>query len=316
LLDQHSSPSDSLALRRIVDARDALDPYGSWARTREVVDRYRVDLVMLNGTFAEPPGLDYWAPGPAWYQAARARLESRPLAFERLYDRGDIAIYRVHRAALDTLAGAPRPRPFVLDFGSGRFPIAQRIEPGRPVLHRLQVSPTWAAPGETLRCVADWRALEPQAPGAYRVSVRFDRPLPGGLSPPPFVAKPVRKLVERARRERYRFRDDHMPARGEYPVDEWREDQVVRDSFRVIVPHDVAEGRYQVQIRMFREPHYQNLRLSDFFFDSDRYSGPPVAQMVISRQPPPWRRAAPGARVPERPFDRHRLERGRAGGGH
>ncbi len=39
LVDQHSSPNDSLGLARILDARDALDPWGTWERTREVTKR-------------------------------------------------------------------------------------------------------------------------------------------------------------------------------------------------------------------------------------------------------------------------------------
>ena len=41
LVDQHSSPDDSLALARILDARDALDPYAPWERTAAVVRRTR-----------------------------------------------------------------------------------------------------------------------------------------------------------------------------------------------------------------------------------------------------------------------------------
>lgn len=300
LLDQHSSPSDSLALRRLIDSRDALDPYGSWERTRTLVDRHGVDIVVLNGTFASPPQFDYWAPGPAWYEAARSRLDRQPGAFERIYDRDRFAIYRVHRAALDSLAGGERPRPFVLPFVPGKFPIALRIEEGRPALHRLRIAPSWARPGDTLRMVADWRAIERQPSGSYRVSVRFDRPLPAGFAPPSSVAKPLRKILERVRHERYRFREDHLPARGEYPVDLWAEDQVVRDSFEVIVPRDVAEGRYAVQVRMFREPHYQNLHVSDYFSDQDRYSGPPVGVVNIARTLPDWKpvaRPAAPARV-------------------
>lgn len=292
LLDQHSSPSDSLALRRLIDARDALDPYGSWENTRSLVDRYGVDVVALNGTFASPPGFDYWAPGPAWYAASRARLDSHPEAFERIYDRDRFAIYRVRRAALDSLTGGERSRPFVFPFVSGKFPIALRLEEGRPVLHRLRIDPSWARPGDTLRMVADWRAIEPQPSGSYRVSVRFDRSLPAGFAPPASVAKPLRKILERVRHERYRFREDHLPARSEYPVDLWTENEVVRDSFEVVVPRDVAEGRYAVQLRMFREPHYQNLHVSDYFSDQDRYSGPAVGVLNVARELPDWKPAA------------------------
>ena len=77
MLDQHSPPSDPNAVRRLLDARDALDPYAAWARTREVVHRYGVDAIVLNNRYREVPFADYWAPRPAWFAAARARLDAQ-----------------------------------------------------------------------------------------------------------------------------------------------------------------------------------------------------------------------------------------------
>lgn len=273
LVDQHSSPSDSLALRRILDARDALDPYGSWARTREVVARHGVTVVVLNGRFSEIPKLSYWAPAPGWFAAARARLDAAPGAFEPVFDEGDFVVYRVRRAALDTLAAPPVPRPFVRPYVPGRFPVARRLEPGAPALHRLGLGARRAARGDTVRAVAEWRATTPLPAGSWRVSVRFDRDLPAGFAPPAWIGKPARKLLERARGERYRFRADHLPVDGAYGVDLWRPDEVVRDSFAFVVPPDVAPGAYRVEIALYRQPHYANYRLADYFFDRDYYSG-------------------------------------------
>ncbi len=273
MLDQHGSPNDTLALRRILDARDALDPYGSWDRMREVVDRYGVSFVALNNRFTEPPPLDYWAPRPEWFTAARARLEDAPSAFDRIFDRGDFAVYRVDRAALDSLDGPPRPRPFVRPFVPGRSPVGRRMGDGLPALHLLRLSSPIASPGDTLWGVADWRALESLPPRSYRVALRIAAPLPGGFEPPRWIGKPARKLVERLRGVRYRFRADHLPVSGSYGVDLWGPDQLVRDSFPVVVPGDMAEGTYRIRIKMLAEPHYPNYRLSDYFFDDDYYSG-------------------------------------------
>jgi hypothetical protein len=78
LVDQHSSPNDPDALRRLLDARDALDPYATWERTRSVIRRYGVDAIALNGRFASAPRFNYWAPSRDWYRAARARLDHPP----------------------------------------------------------------------------------------------------------------------------------------------------------------------------------------------------------------------------------------------
>lgn len=281
LVDQHSSPNDAQALQRIVDARDALDPYARWARTREVVRRYGVDLVVLNGRFEEIPHLDYWAPGGEWFKAARARLDAEPRAFVPVLDHGDFVAYRVERAALDTLSSAPRPRLFVLPYSPGRFPPARSMGAGLPALLDLSLGRRAAAPGDTVEGVARWRALEALPPGSYHVPVRFDRIAPGSRPPVPFLAKPWRKVHEQARGERYRFRMDHLPVGGDYGVDLWRPDQVVCDTFSFIVPRDVASGDYQVRLRMIRQPHYPIYRLHDYLHDDDYYSGLPAGRLLI-----------------------------------
>ncbi len=283
LLDQHSSPSDPDALRRLLDARDALDPFGSWARLRAVVAQYRVDVIVLNRRFEEVPALDYWTPRAEWFAEARARMDGAGAAFERVYDRGDFVIYRVHRAALDTLETPPPPRPFVSRWTLEGHGIARRITPDTPGLITLALAPRVAAPGDTVRGAIVWRVLERLTPGSYQVAVRFDRPLPGGFVPPAWVSKPVRKLIEGLRHERYRFRADHLPVGGEYGVDLWTPDQAVRDSFWLLVPRDVADGDYQVRVRMIRQPHYSNLRLSDYFFDNDYFAGLSVGAFRVSR---------------------------------
>ena len=68
-MDQHSSPSDSLALTRIMDARDALDPDSPWSRTRQVVERWGVTAIALNNRFG--------GGGAARLLDAFARLVSR-----------------------------------------------------------------------------------------------------------------------------------------------------------------------------------------------------------------------------------------------
>lgn len=293
LVDQHSSPSDSLALTRLLDARDALDPFAEWARTREVVARYGVGVIVLNNRFAEVPVLDYWTPRPEWFRASRERLDRHPQAFERIYDTGDFVVYRVNAAALDTLRGPASPRSFTELYRPGKSGVARRLAPGVPALLGAGLTPREAAPLDTLRGVIAWRALERLPAGSYQVAVRFDRPLPGGFSPPAVVGKPVRKLIEKLRHERYRFRSDHLPGGGDYGVDQWRPDQVVRDSFALEIPGDVADGIYQVRVIMLRQPHYANYRLSDYFFDNDYYAGLPVGSLVV-------RRRGDGARRPER----------------
>ena len=283
MLDQHSSPSDPNALARLLDARDALDPYGDWSRTREVIERYDVDAIVLNRRFAEDPAADYWTPRAEWFAAERTRLDQARGALERVYDRGDFVIYRVHRDSLAEPRLAGVARPFVAPAGASAG-VTRRIAPDIPGLVAFALSPRVAARGDTVRGVIVWRALAKLPPASYRVAVRFDTTPPGGFMPPAFCAKPARKLLEDLRHERYRFRVDHLPVGGSYGVDLWDPAETVRDSFSLVVPRDVAAGDFRVRVRMIRQPHYANFRLSDYFFDDDYYAGLATGWMRVTAE--------------------------------
>jgi hypothetical protein len=286
LADQHSSPNDPLGLTRILDARDALDPYGTWERTREVVRRYDVGAIVLNDRFEEPLPLDYWAPRHPWFVAARARLDAHPGAFPRRYDTGDLVVYGLRRAALDTLSGTATARPCVEAWAPGpaqRVPGVRDTLGGIPALVGFALSARVAAPGDNLTGVALWHAVRPAAVGAWRVAVRLDRDLPAGFAPPTIVGRPARMLLQWLRRERYGFRSEHLPARGDYGVDLWRADEAVRDSFGLWVPPDAAEGAYRIELRLAPRPHYPNLPLGAWFFDRDRPEGVSVGTLQVRR---------------------------------
>jgi len=281
LADQHSSPNDSLALVRILDARDALDPYAPWSRTAQVVSRWGATAIALNGRFPEPLALDYWAPASDWYDAARARLDRAPAAFERVYDDHRFTVYVIHRDALARLTDGGTPRPFVRARRASDPGVD--LGPGLPRLVSFRFAPTHAARGDTVVGRVEWRAARPLPAGSYTVAVRFDRALPGDVPrAPEAVSKVWRKAVEHARHERYRFRVDHLPTDGDYGVDRWGPDEVVGDPFRAVIPGDVAPGDYTVRVNMVREPHYPNLELRDYLSDDDLLSGLAVGRLRIA----------------------------------
>lgn len=282
LVDQHSSPNDPHALDRLLDARDALDPYSSWARVREVVNRYGVDAIALNDRFVFRQLLDYWGPTPEWFAAVRARLDRHPDTFPIAFDSGDFVVYRIDRASLDSLSAEVPRRPGVERWREGAFPPGVQLDPGMPVIHGVRLDRDVLAAGDTLHAVALWRALSVLKPGSYHVAVRLDRPMPDGFRPPAFLGKPWRKLVETLRDERYRLRSNHLPAGGTYGVDRWRPDEVVLDPFDMRIPTNAMPGDYVLRLRMIRQPHYANTRLSDYFFDEDLFSGVPVARVRIT----------------------------------
>jgi hypothetical protein len=122
--------------------------------------------------------------------------------------------------------------------------------------------------------------------------VRFDRELPADFQPPRWIGKPARKILESLRGQRSRFRADHLPVDGQYGVDLWKPGEIVRDSFTVELPRDVAEGEYAVRVKIMAEPVYPDYRLSDLFFDDDSYAGHQVGWVRIGHAS-----ASPGRRA-------------------
>src|SRR5205814_4842089 len=132
--------------------------------------------IALNGRWQSPPQLDYWAPSEHWYQAARARLDRAPAAFERLYDHDGFTVYAVHRAALAALHDGAAPRPEVRPWTAADRP--RHVGAALPDVLSLAIGPRTAARGDTLDGVLEWHAPRPLPAGSYHVAVRFDRPLP------------------------------------------------------------------------------------------------------------------------------------------
>jgi hypothetical protein len=284
LVDQHSSPGDSLAPARLVDTRDALDPGSPWSRTRQVVDRWGVTAIALNNRFGWAPRMDYWAPSPAWFRGARARLDAAPQAFERVYDTGDFVVYRIRTAGLGTLEGGGVARACVTPFDAGRDSAPVWREAGSPDLQRARlVSPVVRA-GDSAAVVLDWHSPRPVQAGLYTIVMSFDGPSPTGFALPDWCSKPARKLVEWLRHERYWFRIRRLPVNGAYGVDLWQPNEVVRDSFWFSVPANLVPGDYRMQVRMPRQGHYANFRLADFLSDRDESGEAPVGVLRVVRR--------------------------------
>ncbi|MFN8587796.1 MAG: hypothetical protein U0704_08315 [Candidatus Eisenbacteria bacterium] len=282
LVDQHSSPNDSLGLTRILESRDALDPYGSWARTREVVAARGITAIALNDRFAETPRLDYWAPSRAWYALARARFDAHPDAFPRLHDTGDFVVYGVNRAVLDTLSAPAAPRPFTRPFDPARDTAAIAMGEGLPELAGARVEPATVAAGDSIAVTLDWHAPQPLPAGSYLVAVRVDRDMPADFRSPAWLEKPLRKIREIRDGTLYRFRLDHLPVNGAYGPDLWRADEIVTERVMLRLPARLAPGDWRVEARILRQPHYPNYTFSDIFYFRDYYSGPTVGTLRVT----------------------------------
>jgi hypothetical protein len=285
VLDQHSSPNDSLAIRRIVEARNVLCPAVPPAEAAKIARDSGAAYVLVNGRFMEPTislymtmdsralaeRQDQLAGSPAWTEVAR---EDGFVVFRPL------AVPAAAASTPDTTAAAKADS--TVDSTSPGPALYSAV--GLALL-RAQVRPERAAVGESLEVDLAWTLADgPVAPAPRLASIRLDaldRPEHGILG-----GKLGRKILERVRGVRYRHRQDWIPGAGTgisaLPPDLWRPGKVENDRIVVRVPAGLAPGRYAVLMGVGSFPNMPNHTLADYFTDRDLYSGVPVDTVTIA----------------------------------
>jgi hypothetical protein len=279
-LDQHAPPNDLRVDARMTAARDIVSPYTSAREKDRLIRAYRVTHVVINR--ALPPGLilNYWTLEPQAAQDADDTFRSLRYEFEPVdFDDGITAFRWKNEERLSTLP-RPVPRPVVEALPNEAAPVGEIS--GEALLQGATIRGAGIVPpGGELSMRLYWSRATVVPPGAYIVTMRFDRKM---LSLP-FDGKPfpkvTRKVMEEARGERYRFREDHMILGGLFGPDAWATDMIVEDDVRVQIPTDLAPGRYRVQAKMLRIANQPNHELRDFLYDDDIYQGVRIGEITI-----------------------------------
>ena len=281
-LDQHAPPNDLRVEARMNAARDIVSPFTTAREKDRLIRAFRVTHVVINQTL--PPGLilNYWTLEPVTAMESAEMFRSLRYEFEEKKLADGVTSFRWrNEERLNTLP-RPTPRPVVEALPASALPVGEPA--GEAILEGAVIHGAGIIPsGGELALDLFWSRSSVVPAGTYVVTVRFDRK----VLPLPFDGKPfpklTRKLVEAWRRERYRFREDHMIVGGLFGPDAWAPGEIVEDEVRVRVPTDVAPGRYRVEARMRRVANQPNHQLRDFFFDDDSYSGVEVGEVTIQR---------------------------------
>jgi hypothetical protein len=283
--DQHSTPNDSTALDRIKAVRDIYLPFSSCADITGTLDEYNAEYVVINGRIPPRVRSEFWKPDRENAAAAASKLIFCKENFELVYSYDSVLLFRY-------LGGEKESSGSFFDEATG-LPVTVRedftgeyddlTQSGVEGLYLRE----WGKDrdsvkrGETIRLYVDWVAKTEKEFGSYLMYVRFDTDFEKGPLYNPRCGKIYRKIVEKARGERYRFRIDKLPFEGIYPPDKWMPGKVMREYFDVPVPKDIAPGTYTISIRLDMPPHVSNLRLKDLFSDDDFYDGPDLMQVII-----------------------------------
>jgi len=281
--DQHATPNDSTAERRIVDCRTIFNPWAPPGSAERVMETYGATHLVVNGRI--PPSVEtmYWKSDQAAARELIEKLRETPSPLRIVFEEDGVAVAElVARSEVAKPAGAPRPLPFVGDPLDSKEASALP-ESGIPGIRIVDAAPVREAVtrGDTVTVRITWLA-ERRCPFAgYVAYLRFDTALPGRVSATAAFGKPGRKIVEALTRKRYRFRADYQPFGGVFPPDEWPLMREVRDRLVVAIPRDAAPGRYRLSLKLAEKTQYPNYVLTDMLADSDVYSGSAVGSILI-----------------------------------
>ena len=243
--DQHSSPNDPDAARRIRGSQRILRGIAGPAETDIFLDRYGADYVMINESFP----LSFYTYNvfisPDAFRRGAERLDRRPERFLPLQSPPGFRLYRVRPAAAPEEAEPPR---------ADEPPAGPHIDADLPGGFRLlagRLDRRSAAPGEIVILTTFWRVREE-----------------GSDVRPPF-------LFLRARRdgdpeyEPWGLRRD--PVLGPWsmsplgtmkdPAYLWRGGDRAREIRRIRVPRRAPPGDYRLEITIEPNPFFSVRRL-------------------------------------------------------
>jgi hypothetical protein len=281
----HTAPNDLRAHARTIAARDILSPYTSASDKARAMAAERATLVVVNDRFTRSDLSDYWSVSPQSVPIIIGRFREMPRLFEEVAVVDGLHIYR-------WTGETPPPEETIVNpllratLPAGAKPVGEKA--GVAICAGVEIGPRDSVrAGDVIDVTVYWTRERELPLERHMVSLRFDRAdlsLPLGGKPFP---KLTRKLVERARGERYRFRADHKLTDGFFDPDVWPAGYYVVDETTVRIPGDAAPGRYTVRAILLVQLSGPNIQLRDLFFDDDLYQGVPIGEIFIAPRSSP-----------------------------
>jgi hypothetical protein len=281
---QHGNPNDRHAWDRLTAVRDVLSPYALQSLATAACDRYGVDFVVVNGRL-ENGETDYWAGwGPSMFEWTCSKLSTLETHFRPVFETGDIVVYLYY----------PGPRP-PNTWSPGGLPVAfEAVGLDRCVVRAPEkafeivaadILPARTLPGEWVTITLGYEMQDSQPFGLpYLIHVRFDHASIASAERERPFEKQLRRWRERRDGSWLRYRFDHRPFMGDYPVDQWPLGVTFYESFDVKLPVALEPGTYVVEFRIEQESLLPNFTVRDFLYNRDHYSGTPCLEIEVTRQ--------------------------------
>jgi hypothetical protein len=201
-----------------------------------------------------------------------------------MYEEDDVAIYSYNRGTIPKDTWVPEDAPPLM--GLQNIPNCfVRAPDDAFLISKVDVEPQRVLPGETVEVTLGYELRESIAYGfPYVIHVRFDHHTISFGGDGKFFDKQIRRFRERRGGYLTRYRADHHPFGGIYPVSQWPSAVLFYEKFPVTLPRTLKTGTYTVEISIEKESLLPNFFLRDFFYNRDHYSGVECLTIDVTNQ--------------------------------
>ncbi len=288
VLDQHGSPSDTLAIGRLEAARDLFCPATAIVESAGWLERNNVGYIIL----CEEEGrtTDFFNTIPR--NAAGAiydKFKNSEGLLAEIDSVGSFRVFEIDRSILRSAAAAASPGPVPAHVPCSGFPglSEERVTQGEGViLDTLVLDRDEYAPGDTLKGYFCWR-IQHDLPFCMPIewTIRMDMEFPMGPFYRHWYGKQYRRRIERKEQRLYRYTESGSIGSGFSAPDQWSPEKSYRQEFAIPLSHWLGAGSYEIRVSIHRLSYLPNRSISDYLLNEDSFHGELAGSMRIAKEP-------------------------------
>lgn len=287
-LDQHGSPSDTLALDRLEAVRDLFSPAVALEESVAWLERNNVGyLILCENEGSTSDFFGTFPRGAAGDLYDKFKNSSGLLA--EIDSIGSFRLFEVDRSALGKAGPAASPAgqaPAGVPC-SGFHTVSEEpsIRGEGIILDTLVLDRDHYAPGDTLKGYFCWRLEHDLTFGRpIEWTLRMDMDFPRGPFYRDWYGKQYRRRIERKGQRFYRYTISGPIVSGFSMPDQWIAGKSYRQDFTIPLSGWLAAGSYEVHITINRPSYLENRRISDYLLNEDSFHGGLAGSLRIAKE--------------------------------
>ncbi len=288
VLDQHGSPSDTLAIGRLEAVRDLFCPAMAIVESAGWLERNNVGYIILCED--ERRTNDFFNTVPR--NAAGAiydKFKNGEGMLAEIDSVGSFRVFEIDRSILGSAAAVSRPGLIPAHVPCSGFP---GISEGTVtqcegvILDTLVLDRNEYAPGDTLKGYFCWR-IQHNLPFGMPIdwTLRMDMEFPMGPFYRHWYGKQYRRRIERREQRFYRYTGSGSIGSGFSAPDQWSPEKSYRQDFAIPLSRWLGAGSYEMRVSVDRLSYLPNRSISDYLLNEDSFHGELAGSLRIVKEP-------------------------------